>query len=76
MRYSKKYLPYSFYIEVGNNKKASYQTKYSFSAQEANARAKAYFWYQGINCGYGYKKRLIFVNESRVVTILEQYQSV
>jgi hypothetical protein len=43
------------FVQVGKGK-GSYKNRYSFSAQDFG---KAVFYYNGINIGKGYKKRLI-----------------
>jgi hypothetical protein len=42
-----------FLVQVGKGK-GSYKTRYSFKGKFA----QAFFYYCGINVGYGYKKRL------------------
>ena len=42
-----------FLVQVGKGR-GSYKTKYSFKGKFA----QAFFYYSGINVGYGYKKRL------------------
>lgn len=44
-----------FLVQVGKGAKGSYKTKYRF---EGNL-LQAVMWYNGINIGNGYKKRLI-----------------
>lgn len=43
-----------FYVQLGKGKKGSYSTKYSFKGD----LARAVFYYESINIGNGYKKRL------------------
>jgi hypothetical protein len=43
-----------FLVQVGKGKKGSYKTKYSFVGN----LLQAVMWYNGINIGNGYKKRL------------------
>lgn len=45
-----------FYVQIGKGK-SKYWTKYSFTGIEKEK--EAWFWYGGINVGYGYKKRLV-----------------
>jgi hypothetical protein len=44
-----------FVVQVGRNRKAGYQTRYVVTGNLAQAVG----WYNGINIGNGYKKRLI-----------------
>lgn len=44
-----------FLVQVGKGKKGSYETKYRIVGN----LSQAVFWYNGINIGNGYKKRLV-----------------
>lgn len=46
-----------FQVQVGRYNKGRYKTKYSFTGNIS----RAWFWYNGINIGNGYKKRLVMV---------------
>jgi len=52
-----------YQVQVGKGAKGSYKTKYDFMPL---ARTAAHKWYEGINIGNGYKKRLVAPN-GRVV---------
>lgn len=71
MRYSEKYFPSMYYVEIGKGK-GGYKTKYSFSVfdPDGNGLNKARYYYTAINISRDFKKRLIEVNENGVVSIL------
>jgi hypothetical protein len=46
-----------FLVQVGRYAKGAYSTKYSI----VGSLGKAVFWFNGINIGNGYKKRLVMV---------------
>ena len=48
----------TFLVQVGKGERGSYNTRYSFTG-DIN---KAAFYYQCINIGNGYKKRLVMEN--------------
>jgi hypothetical protein len=48
----------NFLIQVGKGEKGAYATRYSFTGD----LGKASFYYQCINIGNGYKKRLVMDN--------------
>jgi len=55
-----------FHVQVGRGRKGAYQTRYSFDSV-----SRAEFWYECINIGNGYKKRLI----TRTGKVLHRYAS-
>lgn len=77
MRFSKKHLikvaesRIKFIIETGKGEKGRYNIKYIFEEDE---EYRANIFYHGINCGLGYKKRLLKVGMN-AITVLKQYQS-
>ncbi len=52
-----------FLVQVGRYKKGAYKTKYSFTGNIH----EAHFYYNGINVGNGYKKRLLMPSSSKPV---------
>lgn len=52
-----------FEVQVGRYAKGKYQTRYTFTGE----LARAVFYYQGINIGRGYKKRLVMPDAIRPV---------
>lgn len=52
-----------FLLQVGKNKSA-YKTKYTFKGNKLN---QAVMYYQGINIGNGYKKRLLMPSSNNPV---------
>lgn len=50
-----------FLVQIGKGSKGSYKTRY----QIVGNLAQAVGWYNGINIGNGYKKRLIFVGANK-----------
>lgn len=57
-----------FLVQVGKHSSA-YKTRYSFVGD----LAKAIFWYQGINIGYGYKKRLLMPSCTKNPVIVRHF---
>ncbi len=53
----------SFYVQIGKGEKGSYKTKYSFKGN----LAQAVLYYNAINIGNGYKKRLFCPNFNKPV---------
>lgn len=51
-----------FLVQVSRNRnsKSGYETKYSFTGAEFS---KAAFYYQGINIGNGYRKRILMAGK-------------
>ena len=47
-----------FLVQVGRGPKGAYRTKYTITGD----LAQAVLYYNGINLGHGYKKRLLFPN--------------
>ncbi len=45
----------TFYVQIGKGKKGSYKTSWSFTGN----LARAVMYYNGLNIGNGYKKRLV-----------------
>lgn len=56
-----------FLVQVGKGKKGSYKTKYSFKGD----LIKACFYYNNINIGKGYKKRLFMPSSPKKVLVKE-----
>lgn len=52
-----------FAVQVGHGPKGSYFNRYSIVGD----LARAVFWYNGINVGNGYKKRLVMVGANKPV---------
>jgi hypothetical protein len=52
-----------FLVQVGRYSKGSYHTKYSFKGN----LAQAVMYYNGINIGYGYKKRLLMPSSKKPI---------
>lgn len=50
-----------FLVQVGRGPKGSYRNRYSIKGN----LAQAVMWYNGINIGNGYKKRLLMPSASR-----------
>ena len=48
-----------FYIQIGKGNKGSYKTKYKL----VGSLAQAVYWYNGVNVGNGYKKRLVMCDK-------------
>lgn len=54
------YLAEGYYVEYGRNSKGRYRQRMSFTINEAN---RAIMWYDMLNIGSGFKKRLVkYVN--------------
>lgn len=53
----------TFLVQVGRGSKGSYKTRYSFKGN----LAQAVFYYNCINVGYGYKKRLMMPSSNKPV---------
>lgn len=56
-----------FLVQVGKGKKGSYKTEYSFIGD----LIKAVFYYNSINIGKGYKKRLLMPSSPKKVLVKE-----
>ena len=52
-----------FFVQVGRHSKGSYRTRYSFRGD----LAQAVFYYNSINIGNGYKKRLLMPSSPKPV---------
>jgi hypothetical protein len=52
-----------FKVQVGRYSKGAYKTKYSFTGNIV----QAFNYYNGINIGRGYKKRLVMVGANKPV---------
>lgn len=48
-----------YFVQIGKNKSA-YKTKWTFY----NERNRAVMYYNGLNVGYGYKKRLLIQDKN------------
>ncbi len=54
-----------FYVQVGKGKKGSYKTKYKITG----ALGMAVTYFNGINIGNGYKKRLVAPSMNKPVLV-------
>jgi hypothetical protein len=52
-----------FLVQIGRNRKASYQTRYTFRGN----LHQAVFYYNCINIGNGYKKRLLMPSSKKPI---------
>lgn len=52
-----------FLVQIGKGAKGSYRTKYTILGD----LARAVMWYNGINIGYGWKKRLLMPSSPKLV---------
>jgi len=57
-----------FLVQVGKGRKGSYKTSYSFTGD----LPRAVMYYNGINIGNGYKKRLLMPSSSRNPVLSKQ----
>lgn len=64
-----------FRVQVGRNQKGMYKNRYTFTGEPV----RAVIYYCGINCGNGYKKRLIATGlpnqKEGDVLVIAKYQS-
>lgn len=58
----------NFLVQVGRGAKGGYATRYSFKGD----LGKAIFYYESINIGNGYKKRLLMPSSPRPVLAKER----
>ncbi len=57
-----------FVVQIGRGSKGSYKTRYVFKGE----LGKAVFYYDSINIGRGYKKRLLMPSDSRNPALSKQ----
>lgn len=56
-----------FLVQLGKGKKGAYKTEFSFKGD----LVKAFFYYNYINIGKGYKKRLLMPSSPKKVLVKE-----
>lgn len=66
---------YTFHIEVGKGR-GKYSNKYSFQRAKRSTAGLPFLYYNSVNIGNGYKKRLVMVdNETGKRTVIDRQAS-